>query len=206
MNELKKLGTSKFASEQSIQQKLSLLLESGVLHGIDHHGLYVQPSHTEPASLRNMLSTSLGYLLQPMYIFMIVLSFLTRPFTGVLVLVETWSSLTSTSSLTLDRPTWIQLVLLSSNVHLLPPRTNLLGLHTKSFLNLVTTGTRGCAHLRVLSVADFMFAASASYLGTKITIVHQNSEAFSCPLYADSLFCHLTIFKPPQFMLGAAKK
>ena len=59
MNELKKSGTLKFASEQSIQQKLSLLLESGVLHGISHHGLYVQPSHTEPASLCNMLSTSL---------------------------------------------------------------------------------------------------------------------------------------------------
>ena len=46
-NELKKSGTSKFASEQSIQQKLSLLPESGVLHGIGHRGLYVQPSHTE---------------------------------------------------------------------------------------------------------------------------------------------------------------
>ena len=147
-----------------------------------------------------------GYLLQLMYIFTTVLSFLTRPFTGVLVLVKTWSSLTSTSSLTLDRPTWIQLVLLLSNMHPLLPWTYLLGLHAKSFLNLVITGTRGCACLRVLSVANFMFAASASYLDTKIMIVHQNSEAFPCPLYADSLFCHLTFFKPPQFMLGAAKK
>ena len=47
MNELKKSGTLKFALEQSIQQKLSLLLESGVLHGISHHRLYVQLSHTE---------------------------------------------------------------------------------------------------------------------------------------------------------------
>ena len=120
-NELKKSGISKFASEQSIQQKLSLLPESGVLHGISHHGLYVQPSHTELASLCNMLSTSLGYLLQPMYIFTIVLSFLTRLFASMLVLVETWSSLTSTSFLTLDRPAWIQLVLLSSNEHPLLP-------------------------------------------------------------------------------------
>ena len=91
MNELKKSGTLKFALEQSIQQKLSLLLESGVLHGISHHRLYLQLSHTELVSLCNMLSTSWGYLLQPMYIFMIVSSFLTKPFADMLVLVETWS-------------------------------------------------------------------------------------------------------------------
>ena len=61
-NKLKKLETSKFASEQLIQQTLSLLPESGVLHGIGHYGLYVQPSHTELASLRNMLSTSLAII------------------------------------------------------------------------------------------------------------------------------------------------
>ena len=196
MNELRKSETLKFASEQSIPQDQCQVQESGASHGIDHHELYVQLSHTGLVNLHNMLSTSLGYLWPLMCIFMITLSFLIRLFVDMLVLTETWSLLTLTSSSTLDPPTWIQLGLQLSNVHRLLPQANPLELLTRRFLNPATTGMRGCAHLIALSVADFMFAANAFSLGTKVLTAHQNSDTPLCLSHLDLLFCH-HIFQPP---------
>ena len=165
---------------------------------IRHHMLYVQHSHTEQVNLHNMLSTSSACLLQLTCIFMIMLYFLTKLFTNVLVLTETWSSQISISSSNLDQPIWTQLVLLSSNTQQQQfHQINPLVLLAKRFLNPATTGMRGCTCLRVLSVTGFMFAASAFSLGIKVLTAHQNNETPSYPLDTNSVLCPPTIFQPP---------
>ena len=179
MNGLKKSEKLKSDLAPSPQQNSSQVLESGVSHGIVHLEPYALPSHIGLVNSLNMLSTSSESLLQLMSIFMTELFRLTKLFDVTWVHVEIWNLPTSIVLLISDRHTWIQLELRLFNEKALLLLTNL-ALHqlvVRNFLNLATIGTKDSAHLKILSVADSMFATNVCSLVINKTSAPHHSKS-----------------------------
>ena len=204
INRLRKWENLKSDLAPSPQQNLSQVLESGVSHGIMHLKPYALASHIGQVNSLNTLSTLSESLLRLMSIFMTKLFCSTKLFNVAWVHVETWNLPTSTILLISDWHTWIQLELLLFNEQAFPLLTNL-ALHqlvVRNFLNLATIGTKNSAHLRILSVADAMFAKNVCSLVINKTSAHHHSKPHLNTTYHD-VYDHI---QPPWMTLGAYKK